>query len=197
MAKALEIIQQEHRRLSAVLHCLENVIRDIDARGTAPDFTLLHSMIHYICAFLFRFHHPKEDFYLFDALRRRHSDAIPLLEQLAQEHKRGDELIEECRQALLIYEREGDGAFESFRRAVDAYLSLETTHMMVEEREIIPQAREFLTEEDWAEADAAFLDNEDPLFGEKPTKEFQRLFVKISDLAPLPHECEVLENTNG
>ena len=46
-------------------------------------------MIYYIDAFPERFHHPKEDEYLFYFLRIRHPDAIPLLDRLQGEHRAG------------------------------------------------------------------------------------------------------------
>ena len=53
-----------------------------------------------------------------------------------------------------------------------------------EEREVLPLAREYLTAEDWAEIDAEFFDNKDPLFGEEPEQQFQKLFSTILKLAP-------------
>ena len=48
----------------------------------------------------------------------------------------------------------------------------------------MPLAREILRETDWAEIDAAFLDREDPLFGDKARAEFAELFHRIASLAP-------------
>ena len=53
----------------------------------APNFELLGAMIYYIDAFPERFHHPKEDEYLFRLLRVRHPDAAPLLDRLNIEHR--------------------------------------------------------------------------------------------------------------
>lgn len=194
MINAIQIIQREHRGISSVLHCLDSVVRDIDTRGTNPDFELLHTIIDYICSFLFRFHHPKEDLYLFHALRRRCPDSLALLDQLEEEHRIGDQLVEDCRQTLYTYERTGDAAFHAFKEAVDAYCSLEETHMIKEEREVIPRARECLTQQDWSEIEAAFTDHEDPLFGENTTERFEKLFSTIAKLCPLPHGSEVSES---
>lgn len=194
MVKAIQVIQREHRGISSVLHCLDCVVRDIDIRGTTPDFELLHAIIDYICSFLFRFHHPKEDLYLFHTLRRRCPDSITVLDQLEEEHRIGDRLVENCRQALYAYERIGESAFQAFKEAVDAYRSLEETHMIKEEREVIPRARDCLKQEDWAEIDAVFTDHEDPLFGECMTEKYEKLFSTIVKRCPLPHGTEVSES---
>src|SRR5207249_9744958 len=47
-------------------------------------------MLHYIDAFPERFHHPKEDAYLFRRLRERDPSAGELLDRLETEHEEGD-----------------------------------------------------------------------------------------------------------
>ena len=42
-----------------------------------------------------------------------------------------------------------------------------------------------LTPADWAEIDAAFLDNDDPVFGSAARAEFRELFHKVASLAPV------------
>jgi len=48
----------------------------------------------------------------------------------------------------------------------------------------MPLARESFRAEDWAPIDRAFLDNDDPLFGERARAEFRQLFHRIASLAP-------------
>lgn len=194
MTKAIEIIQREHRNVSAVLHCLDCVLRDIATRGTEPDFRLLDEIFRYLSSFLFRFHHPKEDFHLFSALRLRCPQASQLLDELEEEHRRGDELIENCRNALHVYQRRGAAAFAALRAATEAYLDLEATHILKEEREIIPFALRTLTADDWVEIDTAFRDHSDPLFGKDRSGQFQQLLATIAKLAPLPHGAEIADS---
>lgn len=194
MTKAVEIIQREHRGVSAVLHCLDSVLRDIATRGTKPDFRLLQEILQYISSFLFRFHHPKEDLHLFPTLRLRYPEIKKILNELEEEHRQGDELIENCRQAFHAYQRRGPIVFEAFREAAEAYQNLEVTHILREEREVIPVAARFLKAEDWVTIDAAFTDHNDPLFGEYPAKQFHHLFSTIAELAPLPHGSEIAES---
>src|SRR6516225_1988711 len=98
--QAIRIIRDEHRSLGAVLHGMLYLVHQIRDRGIEPDFDLFGAMIYYIDAFPERFHHPKEDQYLFKLLRIRCPEVVPLLERLATEHRAGAEKIRTLEQAL-------------------------------------------------------------------------------------------------
>ena len=59
-------------------------------------------------------------------------------------------------------------------------------NMRLEETEILPVARDKLTEADWEAIDQAFGENEDPIFGDNPKGEFDKLFSQIVASAPAP-----------
>ena len=184
--QAIRIIQDEHRSLSAVLHGMLYLVREIRERGARPDFGVIGAMVYYIDAFPERFHHPKEDQYLFRLLRIRHPPAAPLLDRLQTEHRAGAELIRTLEQALARYQQGGAGEFSSFAAAVESYASFHWDHMRAEEKEVIPLAKEHLTEGDWEAIDAAFLGHTDPLFGAESGAEYDKLFRRIVNLAPPP-----------
>jgi branched-chain amino acid transport system ATP-binding protein len=69
--------------------------------------------------------------------------------------------------------------------ALRLYLNDQKAHIRTEEQDIYPLAREVLTPADWAEIDAAFLDNDDPVFGSAARAEFRELFHKVASLAPV------------
>ena len=87
--QALRTIRAEHRSLAAVIHGLVYLVREARTRAQEPDFALLATMLGYIEAFPERFHHPKEDAWLFDRLRQRHAPAAPLLDRLQAQHAEG------------------------------------------------------------------------------------------------------------
>ena len=184
--QAIRIIQDEHRSLAAVLHGMIYLIREIRERGARPDFSVLGAMIYYIDAFPERFHHPKEDEYLFRLLRIRHPAAVPLLDRLQTEHRAGAELIRTLEQALARYQQGGEDEFSGFAAAVEAYANFHWDHMRAEEKEVIPLAKEHLTTGDWDAIDAAFLGHTDPLFGADAGAEYDKLFRRIVNLAPPP-----------
>jgi hemerythrin-like domain-containing protein len=184
--QADRIIHDEHRSLAAVLHGMLYLVHAIRDRGARPDFNVLGAMIYFIDAFPERFHHPKEDRYLFELLRSRHPDAIPLIERLKGEHQAGAEMIRSLEQAMARYQQGGAKEFPQFLAAVDAYGEFHWQHMKIEENEVMPLARKYLTPDDWEVIDAAFLGHTDPLLGIEVGAGFAGLFSRIVMLAPPP-----------
>ena len=184
--QAIRIIQDEHRSLAAVLHGMLYLVHQIRDRGARPDFGVLGAMIYYIDAFPERFHHPKEDQYLFRLLRMRHPNAAPLLDRLKSEHRAGAEKIRTLEQALARYQQGGAAEFSNFLAAVEAYAAFHWDHMRAEETELLPLAEEHLSAGDWEAIDAAFLGHTDPMLGAKPGAEYEALFSRIVNLAPPP-----------
>ncbi|MBS0508311.1 MAG: ATP-binding cassette domain-containing protein, partial [Proteobacteria bacterium] len=68
--------------------------------------------------------------------------------------------------------------------ALRRYTTMLRAHIRCEEKDALPLARAHLTQADWAEVDQAFLNNDDPLFGERAREEFRELFHRIASLAP-------------
>lgn len=182
---ASTIILIEHRSLDAIIQGMLYLVRDVRI-GARPNFEVLGAMVYYIDAFPERFHHPKEDAYLFKRLRARHAGAIPLLDRLEADHRKGAEKIRDLEQALMRYQNGGEPQFASFEKAVAEYAGFQWKHMSVEEIELLPLARRYLTPEDWHEIDAAFSSNDDPLVGSKAGAEYENLFRRILKLAPPP-----------
>jgi hemerythrin-like domain-containing protein len=186
MAVALTIIREEHRSLSAVTRSLRILARDARDLGRIPDYELFTLILDYIEGFSDRFHHPKEDEYLFAAVRRRCAEAGEALDVLERDHARADELTRDLRYLLSRCRVGGAVAVEAFALAVDAYVDFHWRHMRLEEDVILPLAERWLGEADWRPIDAAFLANEDPLLGARPKAEFQKLFQLIVNRAPAP-----------
>src|SRR6478736_8734265 len=111
---AIDTILDEHRSLAAVLHGLLYLVRAIDNKKMGADFKLMGAMVYYIDAFPERFHHPKEDEYLFKLLRLRDPEAAPLLDRLNAEHHAGEIRIRELEHALRRYEHGGADGFSGF-----------------------------------------------------------------------------------
>lgn len=175
MAKALETIKAEHRNLGKVLRCLEAEVAALRRAERKPDLELLHSIIYYIRVFPDRYHHPKEEDHLFEALRRRRPDAIPVLDDLHAEHERFAALLDEVEAALRRYDADYPEGLDQLEQRVQAYLDFQRRHMQKEEDQILPLAQEALRREDWARIDHAFARNDDPLFGEHLKVGFEAL----------------------
>jgi hemerythrin-like domain-containing protein len=186
MRSALNVIRDEHRSLSAVLHGLQYLVKEVREGRRKPDFKVLRAMVHYIDAFPEKLHHPKEDRYLFARLRLRGTEGNVVLDQLEAQHIHGAKLIRDLEQHLLRWEMGGPRDFEAFSDEVKRYADFHWHHMRQEEEFVLPLAERVLTEEDWHEIDAAFAGNTDPLIGKDVAKDFERLFKRIVNIAPPP-----------
>lgn len=186
MTQAISIIRQEHRSLAAVLHALRFLADEWRAGRGKPDFPLVDAILDYIDVFPERMHHPKENDFLFVAIMRRSNEAAEHIETLKIEHESGGRMIRDLRYELLRF-RDGaaDGA-KRFADLVDEYCEFNWRHMRLEEEVILPLAERVVTAEDWAKIDAAFLANDDPMFGVEPRKHFEQLLSRIAQSAPPP-----------
>ncbi|MBU0752088.1 MAG: hemerythrin domain-containing protein [Gammaproteobacteria bacterium] len=183
---ALAIIHDEHRSLSAVVHGLKFLVREMREKGVKPDFKLLWAMLYYMDAFSEKLHNPKEDAYLFARLRARTHEVDQTLDELERQHSDSCGQLRALEQALGEFEAGRPGGLESFAVAADKLADDARQHMALEERIVIPLAKQHLTTEDWVEIAQAFGENGDPRFGAEPDHEFRNLFSRIVNLAPPP-----------
>jgi hemerythrin-like domain-containing protein len=184
--EALQIIKDEHFAIAAVLYSLRYLVRGMRDRGEPADFRLLHAIFDYIVSYPDRWHHPKENDYLFAAVRARSHEADALIAELEREHEAGRPQIEALKRLLVAFERDGADAGPAFFAAVERYTDSEWAHMHKEEDLLMPIAERVLTDADWAGIAAAFRENDNPLFGLKPKEDAERLYQRILSLAPAP-----------
>ena len=83
--EAIQIIKDEHLAISAVLYSLRYLVKAMRG-GATPNFPLLRAILDYIVSYPDRWHHPKEDKYLFAAVKRRTQEADALIAKLEREH---------------------------------------------------------------------------------------------------------------
>ena len=185
MNKAIRIIRDEHRSISAVLSGLIELTRVARSPGVQPGFAVFRAMIHYIDEFPERLHHPKEDHFLFARLAERAPDTRPLVEELRKEHVRGAELVRDLESALLAFEVNGARGLPAFDAAVNAYAQFHWEHMRKEEERVLPLAEKHLTEADWRWIEEAFAGNRDPI-ADLRERDFEQLYHRIVNLAPAP-----------
>ena len=184
--EAATILRDEHRSLGAVVHALQFLVREIHDKGRTPDFRLLHAMLYYIREYPERLHHPKEDRYLFAALKRRTHEADAIIADLEREHAQGEKLLNDLTVALSILEAGAKEGQQRFSREVSRFADFYWSHMQKEEDQVLPIAERALTEDDWRGIHAAFAANQDPNFSGDAQDEFRRLFTRIVNLTPAP-----------
>lgn len=178
--QAIQIIQDEHRKLWRVASTINIVADEMDAGSPVPT-PFFHAVFDYIEGFIDHAHHPKEDDFLFRLLRQRSSKAEAVLLQLEANHQHGPATLRALRNDLALASQGNCGAFTA---ALRSYTKNLEEHIRTEERDILPLAREVLLAEDWALIDKAFADNDDPLFGQQATEQYRELYHRIVALAP-------------
>ncbi len=186
MNRFLDALWDEHRSIAAVLHAMLFLVREERSHGRQIDPRILRAILYYLDVFPERMHHPKEERFLFAAIRRKTSEANAILERLAREHEAGEESIRDLEQALLRYEEGGEPEFERFAQAVERFVAGYREHMRTEEDEVMPIARRVLTAQDWAEINAEWAANRDPLAALASERDYERLIGRIVELAPPP-----------
>ena len=178
--QAIQIIQEEHHKLWRVATTVDKVADELDAGNPlAPDF--FNAVFDYIENFVNQAHHPKEDSYLFRLVRQRSDRADTLLRRLETDHHNGPAKLKALRASMG---RAAQGETTEFTQALRDYTQGLKSHIQIEERDLIPIAKEVLTADDWTEINRAFLDNKDPLFGEQARQGFRQLYHRIAALAP-------------
>ncbi|MEJ8857465.1 hemerythrin domain-containing protein [Variovorax robiniae] len=191
---SLIIICGEHRALSAMLRSIILMLSEHRRKGTLPDLEALQAMLFYVDEFPEKLHHPKESRLLFPRIRGRNQRIDAVLDRLDDDHARGEQAIRELEHALLGWRMmsetdQCDARREKFESLMKQYVDFYLHHMHVEEVEILPVAESVLSADDWAELDAAFLANRDPLAGAAADEAYRPLFKKI--LGTLEHSGNV------
>lgn len=180
---SLRIIGDEHRnlwRIAVTIDTLGGEVRD----GKTLDPNLFRAISDYIEGFVDRLHHPKEDDYLFAALRQRAPQIAPVLDQLQAEHRDGPRILADLRRRVASSGASSGAGDRTLADALCAYADGLKAHIRTEEKDIFPLARTALTEADWQGIDAAFADHADPLFGQQVQAEYRELYHRIVSLAP-------------
>jgi hemerythrin-like domain-containing protein len=182
----LKIIRDEHAALAAMLRSVLLLLAQYRRHAETPDFALLRAMLFYIDEFPERLHHPKESTLLFPKLRLRSNQVAAVLDRLDREHEQGESQIRNVERALLGFEIVGESRRAAFEETLQRYVDFYLAHMRTEELEVLPLAERVLTEQDWAELDAEFSLNRDPLTGHEPDAQYRALFSRIVCLTPAP-----------
>lgn len=181
--QAVGIIKDEHRSLAAVIHGLQQILVQASETGRSPDAGLLKAMLYYIEHFPERLHHPKEEAFLFRKLRDRSSDYEVVLQGLEAQHVDGARKLAELGLSVAALERGEADALERLVDAVQSFARSQWEHMAAEEDVIIPAALQILQPADWQEVANAFSTNGDPRFDEDTGAAYERLFVRLLNLA--------------
>jgi hemerythrin-like domain-containing protein len=175
MAKTLEKLHQEHVHISRLLDLLEKQVLLLEGSEQA-DTQLLTDIVEYIMNYPDLYHHPQEDL-VFELLRHKDDEIIPIIDRLISEHKIMTE------RAITLSELLGDLKKEEksqqLIKLLREYIDLSRNHVNIEEETIFPRAKQILTDDDWTEIDTGFTSQGDPLFGEVLHKQYKKIYDSI------------------
>jgi hemerythrin-like domain-containing protein len=183
----MRVLAKEHLALRAVARIVA-IEAELLLRDGQVDIGLLESIATYISEFPNRIHHPKEEDFLFRHMRARAPQRCgEILDRLLAEHVKEGESVEVFRAALAAYRHGLPAAGSHLANVAATYAKYLDRHIEIENTQAFPLAAEILQEADWAEIDAAFLANDDPLAtGDQGSRyaELQRRILRMGALPP-------------
>lgn len=150
MTHPLHTLKHEHRVIERALHALDGVCLRLEWGQHVPA-EVLSQLVDFISTFADRYHHGKEEQYLFPVLQRQGipHDGGPL-EAIEQEHRIESELTGEMRRAIEGYRDVDPEARQRFVEAAQRYTNHLLGHIDKEDGILLRLADEILDEEDKA-----------------------------------------------
>jgi nucleotide-binding universal stress UspA family protein/hemerythrin-like domain-containing protein len=161
--KALMRFTSEHQSLAAVLHGLVFVVSEA-LGGTAPDFKVLRAIIAYIGEYPEKRHHPIEENFLFQAIRKRTHECDALIQELLAQHGLEHDEFRKLADEFAAFEADPKARLDSFAAVALRFYQYAMTHMAREDDVLLPAAIKYLEKEDWEAIEVAFAADQDPRY---------------------------------
>jgi len=186
MSKLIDTLHAEHRSICAVLDGLRRLSQSNLISEATVDPRVFRGMLHYLEAYAARLHHPKEDRYLFAAMRQFGPRTEKVIAALERDHAGGERALRDLDHCLARCELANERRFASFAHAVDDYVRDYVRHMKTEEDEVFPLALELLTPGDWESIDSDWRANTDPFIAAQEMRDLTDILHRVESLAPPP-----------
>ena len=161
---ALAIIGAEHSAFDGALSWIRGHLTLTRAHRIVPDPAIFEQGLAFIATFMESFHHPKEDEFLFKAVRERTREADEVLAALQQQHAEMPGEFRDLRLALRGTHQGAGSQLDDFEDLIGRFADAQIEHMRLESG-VFAMAGHVLKPSDWNGIDAAFRANRDPLFG--------------------------------
>jgi len=178
MSDSISLWQAEHVNFATLLDLLEDQL-DLFHRGKKPDYEMMLDIMFYMTHYPDVLHHPREDL-AFARILELDVNSRPIVSDLVEQHVRlkdfGDALVRSLENII-------DGSITSRDRVEvpgRAYIAEFRSHMLKEEKAILPLAAKLMSEADWAAIRAAIPDIDDPLFVTKGEERYASLRQQIA-----------------
>jgi hemerythrin-like domain-containing protein len=178
MSNSIAIWQGEHVNFATLLDLLEDQL-NLFHQGNSPDYQMMLDIMFYMTHYPDVVHHPREDL-AFARILELDINSRPIVDDLAEQHVRlkdfGSALVRSLENII-------DGSITSRDRVEvpgRAYIAEFRSHMLKEEKAILPLAARLFREADWAAIAAAIQHIDDPLFGAKGQERYALLRQQIA-----------------
>ena len=173
---ALSILHGEHVAYATALKNLSNQLDRARTHTSRQSLDIVETGLRFIDTFIDHFHHPKEDEFLFRALRKRTNEADHVLRDLQFEHAYAGQVLAELKSALNLAKGGDPAQIAHLAELMERHMNAQFAHMECEESIVFPLAQRVLNEADWRDIDRAFRANRDPLFSVQTSHKFGALF---------------------
>lgn len=155
----------EHAAFDSALAAIIRQVSLTQSGRFLPDPGRLDRSLATIATFMNSFHHPKEDEYLFRAVRERTREADEVLAVLQLDHANAADTFRDLRLALAGFRSGSSSWLTDFALLMEAYAHAQLEHMRLERDVVLPIAAKVLRSTDWEAIHAAFRSNRDPMYG--------------------------------
>jgi len=180
-SKVTTIIKDEHRAIAVICYAMRAYAQDL-RDGLIIDTDLLQSMMVYLDEFPAKFHHPKEDVYLFPAIKKRTHELDHIINALQRHHSAEEGYLKSLLEVITRYSSSPREVSEELATTLDQAAFYELRHITLEEAEIIPGAIKHLLPSDWDKIARAFSTNGDPCFELEKGRNYKLMFSRIAYL---------------
>jgi branched-chain amino acid transport system ATP-binding protein len=186
--RALSVIEAEHRNMWRMAVVLDTLARRLSTGADLTDMQTIELIVDYFETFTERFHHPKEEAYLFARLRQRSNEAGDILDKLHYQHEMSPKQLDRIKLLLASPQRDEPGPLKELASELISFHDRLGEHMRIEEEIAMVKARDALTQDDWREVDAAFAAHVDPYShdGHGGREEIALLRSRITQILPEP-----------
>jgi hemerythrin-like domain-containing protein len=180
MSHPLQTLKQEHRVIEKALHALDGICIRLEWGDRVPSLALVQ-LVEFINEFADRYHHGKEEAYVFPALERRGiaRKGGPLA-ALESQHEIERELTAKMRHAVADYRDLDPESVQHFVFAARKYSRHLIAHIQAEDSLLFRLADEMLEETDIAEMKEGFERAEAEL-SPRTRDEYARLASELED----------------
>lgn len=173
MTGLLDALHEDHVNMMRLLEVFERQLT-IFERADVPDYDVIGGVIEYCLAYPDLYHHPKEDL-LIAELSARNSSSLVVVREIQEEHVELRELTRRLAAAIRHIRLGAELPRETFGALGREFLHLYRWHIEREERILFTVASDLLTPADWAILDRRITTPADPVFGQKPDRQFEAL----------------------